>query len=84
MVCIAPSIVSVEAVPPHTIIVRYDTGEGRKIDIASAMRGSFMGALKDESYFGLVRVIDGGSAVGWPEGQDLDPCWIYEEGETLD
>lgn len=80
MVCIAPKIISVEALSGSRISVCYETGEERILDVSSAVRGSFMGELADEGYFKQVRVIDGGLSVGWPHGQDIDPCWIYEDG----
>ena len=32
----------------------------------------------EERYFAQVRIIDGGLALGWPEGQEVYPEALYE------
>ncbi len=83
MVCISPHITSVTVQPPNTVVASYETSERRALDVSGIIKGPFMGKLASPAYFKTVQIIDDGTTIGWPDGQDIDPCWLYEEGRSL-
>ena len=72
-----PHIVAVAVEDPRHLLLDYETGERRRFDASPWFKGDFFGRLRDEAYFNQVRVIDGGVAVGWPDGQDVGPEDLY-------
>ena len=71
-----PVATSVEIVDGFKLIITFDTGERRMLDIAPFMSGEWYGHLRDPDYFKLVVV--NGYSVEWPEGQDIAPEDLYE------
>lgn len=73
-----PRVVAVSAEGSHHLLLEYETGERKRFDASPWFKGEFFSRLDDEEYFQRVCVIDGGMAVGWPEGQDIGPEDLYE------
>jgi Protein of unknown function (DUF2442) len=73
-----PNVVSVSAVAPLTLAVKFDNGvEGRVRFEESALYGVFA-LLKDPKYFGKVGIQYG--AVSWPnETPDMCPDTMHDE-----
>lgn len=73
-----PHVVAVSAEGSHHLLLEYETGELKRFDASPWFKGEFFSRLGDAEYFQHVRVIDGGMAIGWPEGQDIGPEDLYE------
>lgn len=78
-----PRIVSVKPDADFRVILEYETGERKRFDVEPYIRGDFLGKLAEKAYFEQVRVVDGGTAVGWPNGQDIGPEDLYELSEPV-
>ena len=74
----SPHVLAVSAEGTHHLLLEYETGERKLFDASPWFKGEFYSQLGDKGYFGQVRVIDGGIAVGWPNGQDIGPEDLYE------
>ena len=42
-----------------------------------------MNGLRDDEYLKLVRIIDGGMALGWPDGQEVYPEALFAMSERV-
>ena len=75
-----PRILSVVPLPQAKLKLTYETGEVKLFDVTPYMQGSWFGALKEPSYFKQVQLLPGGSGIEWPDGQDIAPHELYEDG----
>lgn len=78
-----PHVVAVSAEDSRHLLLEYETGERKRFDASPWFKGEFFSRLGDAEYFQRVRVIDGGMAVGWPEGQDIGPEDLYDLGVSV-
>ena len=46
-------------------------------------RGGAYERLRDDEYLKLVRIIDGGMALGWPDGQEVYPEALFAMSERV-
>ena len=73
-------IVSAEAVSGYRLIVKFVDGTSGEVDLTPLLArknlGSVFEPLRDEAFFGSVRVVAG--AVEWPNGADLAPDAMYD------
>jgi hypothetical protein len=70
----------VEALPGFKLRLRFCDGTTGIADLASLVFETDSGlfhALRDEAAFATVS-LELGVPV-WPNGADLDPCWLYDE-----
>lgn len=75
-----PGLVEVAAEGCCSLLLKFETGEIKRLDVSSfAERGGAYERLRDDDYLRLVHVIDGGMAVGWPDGQEIYPEALYED-----
>ena len=70
-----PTAVSVLALDDARILVEFDTGEKKIMDVKPYIKGEWYGMLADPSYFRTVRT--NGYTVEWKDGQDLCPDELY-------
>ena len=74
-----PDLTRVEPRGGSELLLEFETGERRLFDAAPFIDcGGSYGRLAEERYFAQVRIIDGGLALGWPEGQEVYPEALYE------
>jgi hypothetical protein len=73
-----PPLVSVEAVAPHRLRLRFADGVEGIVDLSDDLWGEMFEPLKDPNYFGRVRLGEDGAPV-WPNGLDLAPDALYED-----
>ena len=76
-------VVAVTVIPPYTLEVSFDDGVVRRVNVESAMRGPVFEPLRDPSFFALVTVDPDAGTVVWPNGADLAPEFLYENGEQI-
>ena len=61
------------------LLLEFETGERRKLDLMPFIaRGGAYERLADDEYAALARIIDGGLAIGWPEGQEVYPEALFD------
>lgn len=60
--------------------VRFSDGEIFDIDVKPFIKSGVSSALKDESFFNLVKVEHG--YITWPNGFDFCPEFLYEYART--
>jgi hypothetical protein len=73
-----PNVVSVTAMQPYKLLLRFDDGAEGQFDLADAVE--FVGVfepIKDPAYFAQVTLNREIGTVVWPNGADLDPIVLY-------
>lgn len=74
-----PDLVSVKPCGNSCLLLEFETNEVRKLDVRPFIeRGGTYRLLDDEAYFEQVRIIDGGMALGWPDGQEVYPEALFD------
>jgi len=74
------SVKTVRPLPDYKLLVRFSTGEEKKINISSLLNEPVFKALKDISVFNSV-YIDYGTVV-WNDGSiDIAPEYLYENAD---
>jgi hypothetical protein len=73
-----PRVVAAQTRPPHVLIVCFDDGQIREIDMKGELWGTMFESLKDPGFFARVRVDEERGTVVWPNGVDLDPETLYD------
>jgi hypothetical protein len=72
-----PTAVSVKAIEPCKIEVKFDTDETGVFDVAFYIKVEWCSELEDTCYF--KSVFANGYTVEWPHGQDLCPDELYND-----
>jgi hypothetical protein len=73
-----PSVVGVEPLEKHKLLVRFDTGESKTFDLSTYLDHGLFAELRDIRLFKQVHVSF--DSIEWPNGIDLDPEVLYKEG----
>ncbi len=73
-----PHILTVKAMPDKKLLLKYETGEVKLFDVIPYIDGSWFNELNDEMYFNSVRVLQDGTGIEWPNGQDIAPHELYD------
>jgi hypothetical protein len=71
-------IIEVERAGEAQIVVTFDDGARRRVDLRGFLEGPVFEPLRDPQVFAAVRVDRESGTVVWPTGADLDPIAIYE------
>ena len=76
------AVTHAEPIDDHTLLLRFDDGVEREVDLSHVMFGSMGEPLKDpEDTFRRVRVDAELRTVVWPNGFDLDPEVLHRRLE---
>ena len=79
-----PVVTEVRVIKPYTLVVRFEDGVCRRVDLKDhAWRGVFA-PLKDPAVFATAYVDQEAGTVVWPNGADVAPEFLYESGEEAD
>jgi hypothetical protein len=71
-------IVHVEAKAHFNLLLTFNTGEQKLVDIEPYLRGPiFRPVREDPGYFNRVKVDDELGTIIWPNGADIDPDVLY-------
>ena len=76
-----PRITKVTALENHALLLHFDNGEQRRMDIRPYLAYGVFERLRDPGFFALVQPDHG--TVCWPGGIDLDPDSVYLESTTV-
>lgn len=74
---------SVYPVRNRYLVVEFDDGQYRIVDVQPLLKGPVFEPLKDPALFKQVRVDPDAGTVVWPNGADLAPEVLYERGLPL-
>ncbi len=70
-----PTAIKVTTDDNYFLIIEFDNGEVKKLDVKPYIQGSWYGKLKNPDYFKMVTT--DGFTVCWSDGQDLCPDDVY-------
>lgn len=70
-------------VAPHHLILEFETGEYRVINLQPLLEGPIFEPLGDPAFFRQVRVDPCAGTVVWPNGADLCPDVLYAKSVPL-
>lgn len=76
-----PVVIAAEYLGNFMIKVEFDNGEERIVDCSKYLHGQMFEPVKDENYFKKFFV--DGWTVAWPNGADIAPETLYEDGLTM-
>ena len=77
-----PKVTHAKVRPPYGLILTFDDGVEREVDMAGDLWGTMFEPLKDQTFFAQVRV-DHGTVV-WPNGLDFDPVVLHGDAEPAE
>lgn len=76
-----PVVIDAKYLADYKIRVTFDNGEQRIVDLAGKLSRGVFRPLKDKKYFKKFFV--DGWTISWPNGADIAPETLYEEGEPV-
>ena len=76
------TVVAVNVVRPYILVVTFDDGCRREVDIEPFLWGTVFQPLRDPAYFSLVTVDAELGTIVWPNGADLAPEFLYYGEDT--
>ncbi|KYH32038.1 DUF2442 domain-containing protein [Neomoorella mulderi] len=68
----------------HHLILEFETGEYRVVDIRPFIKGPVFEPLKDPAFFRQVKADPESRTVAWPNGADICPDVLYAESVPLE
>ncbi|WP_083932066.1 DUF2442 domain-containing protein [Cohnella laeviribosi] len=72
---------STQPVEPFHLVLEFNSGEYRIVDIRPFLKGPVFEPLKNERFFKQVKVDRDAGTVVWPGDIDLDPDVLYEHSK---
>ena len=79
-------VTAVELVGPHSLVMRFNDGTVRRVDLLPELEGPIFKPLRDPVYFSRVVLDPVAGTVVWPNGADFAPDFLRalpEEQVTL-
>ena len=77
-----PRVVAVTPLDEHALLVRFNNGEQRRLDVRPYLAFGVFERLREPAFFQLAQSDHG--TVSWPGGIDLDPDSVYLESVALE
>jgi hypothetical protein len=77
-----PGVIAVEPINDFKLVISFSNQEKRVFDMIPYFEHGLFKELKDINQFKKVRVAF--DSIQWPNGADLDPEILYEEGMTME
>jgi len=75
MLKLRPTAIKVKPLDNYHVLIGFDNGEARIMDVSPVIKGGFYGQLADIEYFKTV--FCNGFTIEWKNGQDLCPDDVY-------
>ena len=72
---------SAQPVEPFHLVLEFNPGEYRIVDIRPFLKGPVFEPLKNERFFKQVKVDRDAGTVVWPGDIDLDPDVLYQNSK---
>jgi len=77
------SILDVKYDSGYKLILEFDNGEERSVQMTQFFKGSLFQPLKDVNFFRQVKVDRESGTIVWPNGADLDPDVLYNHSQPV-
>ncbi len=71
-------VISVKVTGTHRLLVGFDDGCAREIDLEPILEGEIYGPLRDPGTFAKVSIDPEVQTVVWPNGADFDPATLHD------
>lgn len=72
-----PCVVSVEVRGAYSVLLTFDDGVSKQVNLRSSLEGPIFEPLLDPAEFAMVRVDEGAGTIVWPNDADLAPETLY-------
>lgn len=72
-----PCVVSVEPRGAFSVLLGFDDGVSKQVDVRHLLNGPVFEALRDPSEFAKVRVDHDAGTIVWPNQADIAPETLY-------
>jgi hypothetical protein len=69
-------IESVKLVGPHALLLTFNDGKKRRVDLFPVLTGSIFRPLRDAAFFSRVTLDPDAGTVVWPNGADFAPEYL--------
>ena len=76
-----PKLIKAIPIKPLLLVLEYENGERRIIDMKQFCISDYFSQLEDWNYFSRVKVQ--GEVVTWPNEQDIAPETLYVESRSF-
>jgi len=77
-------VTKLKIVGAHSLVVTFDNGVHKRINLRRELYGPIFEPLRDPSYFAKAFVDADSRTVTWPNGADFAPDFLYQlESEEL-
>ena len=78
---IPPRIKDVKVLDDFCLEITYVTNEKKKYSMKEKLKLACYKKLKNNVYFNLVKSVQ--TTIEWPDGEDVDPNDLYNNGITI-
>ena len=75
---------NVTYVDDHKLILLFEDGSERLVDLAQELDGEIFEPLRDVNYFKNVRVNSDINTIAWGNGADMSPDFLYKIGTPVE
>ena len=75
-------IVEARYVSQYTVWLRFEDGTQGEVDLSAELYGPLFEPLKDQAFFGQVRVNPDTGTIEWPNKADFAPEFLYEKAHV--
>ena len=75
------NIIEAKPLDNNILHIIFEGGDTFNVDMKPFIKSGVSSALKDQQFFGLVKVEDG--YITWPNGFDFCPEFLYEYAKNL-
>ena len=76
-----PVVVRARVVGPTSLVITFDDGTRRRVNLGPFLRGPVFEPLRRPAYFRKARASREAGTVVWPNGADIAPETLYEMPE---
>lgn len=76
-------IIDVLYVSDYKLVLTFENGEKKLVDLQTRLNGPIFAPLKDRNYFKTVYVDKELGTIAWPNGADTAPDTLYEIGTPI-
>ena len=74
-------VVGVEYVSEYKLLLTFENGEKKKVDLKDRLEGPVFAPLKELDFFKQVFVDPSMGTIAWPNGADKAPDMLYSLGK---
>lgn len=72
-----PCVVSVKVHAPFSVLLEFDDGVSKQVDLRQLLKGPVFEPLQDPAEFAKVRVDHEAGTIVWPNQADIAPETLY-------